>query len=150
MAEFELSIKEAFAECDSSIDRTIPKEQLGNVLDKLGYLPKPDILYKWQQQLETNNTGYIKFEDLKNFIISLEKEEVPDILIAEMKCFDKQYGKTTPAPKPGYLSVEQIQHMMTRVGNKMRKQDVDDLLSNLRIDQGYCRQEELLRLLAKK
>ena len=112
------------------------------MFNRLGGVPAN--IAEIEQQLIVDNSGVIRFEDFRNFMLKQEKTELPQLTTKQLKIFEQKHSKI-----PNKIDVDDFKHCLKVLGSCMSQQDVEDLMSNIRTEDGQFKIEDLLKLLRK-
>ena len=134
--------KAAFDYIDIGKEGAISSEQLGSLMAALGYSPSRKELDDMYNQADPYHKGKIEFRD---FVSMMENRQLPnndseDELLKAFRIFDLN-GK-------GYISVDELRHVMTNLGETITDEEVDDFIREADVDgDGQINYEEFVRIM---
>jgi len=146
MAETKLSeqqiadCKEAFQLFDRDSDGKITTNELGTVMRSLGQNPTQAELKDLIKEID-DGTGHVDFAQFltvmqRKFKHSDNEEEIREAF----KVFDKNSN--------GFISVPELRHVLTTIGEKLTKEEVDNMLKEARLADGqHITFEEFMKVL---
>jgi len=137
VAEF----KEVFMLFDKDEDGVINMTELAVMMKSLGQRPSETELEKMVQAVDQDGSGQIEFNEFLQMMArrmsGIESEEE---LREAFKCFDKD--------DDGFLTVGELRHIMTSLGDKMTNLEVDDMVREADRDgDGKVNYQEFVRVL---
>ncbi|KAF0305529.1 Calmodulin [Amphibalanus amphitrite] len=117
VAEF----KEVFMLFDKDEDGVINMDELGIMMKTLGQRPTETELEKMVSTVDQEGTGQIEFNEfLQMMARKMAGVETEEELKEAFRVFDKD--------EDGFLSVAELRHIMTSMGDKMTNEEVDDMV----------------------
>eukprot|EP00929_Paragymnodinium_shiwhaense_P010410 TRINITY_DN11503_c0_g1_i1.p1 TRINITY_DN11503_c0_g1~~TRINITY_DN11503_c0_g1_i1.p1 ORF type:complete len:158 (+),score=55.88 TRINITY_DN11503_c0_g1_i1:133-606(+) len=138
IAEF----REVFNLYDKTGEGAIVATELGTVMRCLGLNPTRSELDSMINEVDVNGDGLIDFEEEFLPLMSRKLQDIDDEdeLCEMFKEFDV---KTS-----GHISVLELRHLMTELGEKMTEEEVDNMICETVVDaDGMIEYRELIRLL---
>ncbi|XP_018426761.1 PREDICTED: calmodulin-alpha-like [Nanorana parkeri] len=129
IAEF----KEAFSLYDMDGDGTIATKELGTLMRSLGQGPTEAELQNMIHEVDADGNGRIDFPVFLALMTrkmkheGQEEEEIREVF----RVFDKL---TYYFDGNGYISVAELRHVMTNLGDKLTDEAVDDMIREVNID----------------
>jgi len=137
VAEF----KEAFMLLDRDEDGVISVSELGVVLKSLGQRPTVTELEQMVTKKDQEGIGQIEFNEfLQMMARQMSGLETEAKLKEAFRVFDKD--------EDGFLSVAELRRIMTSMGEKMTKDEVDDMISEAdKKGDGKVNYQEFVRVL---
>ncbi|XP_037090298.1 neo-calmodulin-like isoform X2 [Pollicipes pollicipes] len=137
VAEF----KEAFMLFDKDEDGVINMNELGVMMKTLGQRPTETELEKMVSTVDQEGTGQIEFNEfLQMMAKKMAGMESEEELKEAFKVFDKD--------EDGLLTVGELRHIMTSMGEKMSNDEVDDMIREAdKNGNGKINYEEFVRVL---
>lgn len=140
IAEF----KEAFSIFDKDGDGTISTKELGIVMRSLGETKSDEQLEQMIAEVDVDGNGTIDFEEyLEMMAKKMQNSGSADQIREAFKVFDKK--------NCGYLTVDELRHIMTNLGEKLTDEEVDEMIREVDLDgDGHIDYEEFTQMLAQK
>jgi calmodulin len=140
IAEF----KEAFALFDKDGDGCITSKELGIVMRSLGQNPTEAELQSYINEVDKNKNGTIDFpEFLALMSKKMETRENEEDIKEAFRVFDKD--------NTGFISVAELRHVLTSIGEKLNDDEVDELLREADADgDGQINWQDFVKLMTSK
>ncbi|XP_053380399.1 uncharacterized protein LOC123564203, partial [Mercenaria mercenaria] len=140
IAEF----KEAFHLFDKDGSGTISTKELGIVMRSLGETKSDAELEKIIAQVDVDGNGEIDFDEYLEMMASrMSYTGSADQIREAFKVFDKE--------NKGYLTVDELRHIMTNLGERLEDEEVDEMISIVDADgNNQIDYEEFTQMLAQK
>merc|ERR1719445_2371175 len=140
IAEF----KEAFSLFDKDGDGTITTKELGTVMRSLGQNPTEAELQDMINEVDAGGNGTIDFPEFLTMMARKMKDTDSEEEIREaFRVFDKDGN--------GFISEEEIRHVMTNLGEKLTDEEVDEMIREADIDgDGQVNYEEFVTMMTSK
>jgi len=140
IAEF----KEGFSLFDKEGDNSISTKELGTVMRSLGACPTEAEIQEMIKEVDRDNTGKVEFTDFLGLMARKIKEvESEDQVNDAFSVFDKD-GQ-------GYISAQELRHVMTNLGEKLSEEEVDMMLKEAHIgDDGMIAYRDFTKVLMSK
>lgn len=140
IAEF----REAFSIFDKDGDGTISTKELGIVMRSLGETKSDEQLEQMIAEVDVDGNGTIDFEEyLEMMAKKMQNSGSADQIREAFKVFDKK--------NCGYLTVDELRHIMTNLGEKLTDEEVDEMVQEVDLDgDGHIDYEEFTQMLAQK
>lgn len=140
IAEF----KEAFRLFDKDGSGTISTKELGIVMKSLGESKSDAELEQIIAEVDVDGNGEIDFDEyLEMMAKRMSYKGSADQIREAFKVFDKE--------NKGYLTVDELRHIMTNLGERLEDEEVDEMLSIVDADgNGLVDYEEFTQMLAQK
>lgn len=127
MAEIDLNKeefwKEMFVLFDKEDNNYLTLEELKKYLQAVGVLLTNKELYKMLEEFDPEKKRQFTFEQIWNNFKDC-KVISNDEIVEAFKAFDKN----------GKISKEELKYVMTNLGDKIKEEDADKLLSNFQVD----------------
>ncbi|ELT91897.1 hypothetical protein CAPTEDRAFT_183622 [Capitella teleta] len=132
---------EAFAMFDKKGHRMISSEQLGCAMRALGENPTESEILRIKNEVDIIDGGSIGFtEFVKAMNMLCGKMDLEDDIKLAFKIFDTDGD--------GSISVSELRHVMTNLGDKLSEEEADELLNAVDIDgDGVINFEEFTRMI---
>jgi calmodulin len=113
--------KDAFSLFDKDSDGTVPTKELGTIMRSLGSNPTQSELLDLIHELDPHGEGKI---DFGQFLTAMGKgyrqPDTEDQIREAFKIFDKENS--------GFVSAEELKHVMLNLGEKLTQEEVDEML----------------------
>ncbi|XP_004401596.1 PREDICTED: calmodulin-A-like [Odobenus rosmarus divergens] len=140
IAEF----REAFSLFDKDADGTITTKEFGTVMRSLGQNPTEAELQAMINEVDADGNGTVDFPQFLTMMARKMKDTDSEEEIHEaFRVFDKD-GK-------GYISVAELRHVMTKLGEKLTDEEVDEMIREADIDgDGQVNYEEFVQMMIPK
>ncbi|XP_027714770.1 calmodulin-A-like [Vombatus ursinus] len=140
IAEF----KEAFSLFDKDSDGCITTKELGTVMRSLGQNPTEAELKNMIGEIDTDGNGTIDFPEFLSMMAKKMKDTDSEEEIREaFRVFDKDGN--------GLVSAAELRHVMTKLGEKLTDDEVDEMIREADVDgDGQVNYEEFVRMLISK
>ncbi|XP_046582415.1 uncharacterized protein LOC124289793 [Haliotis rubra] len=117
----------AFRLFDKDGDGTIDAKELGTVMRSLGQNPNDDELQEILEEVDADGNGIIDFEEFLGMMAKkMQSRDSEEEIKEAFKVFDKE--------SKGYLTSEELRHIMTTMGEKLTHEDVDDMIREADLD----------------
>ncbi|ELP84686.1 calmodulin, putative [Entamoeba invadens IP1] len=135
--------KEAFQLFDKDNDGKITAEELGTVMRALGANPTMLKISEIVKQFDKENSGKFDQATFLNIMLDYgqEVDSTEDIKKA-FEIFDKE--------RNGFISASELKHVLTTLGEKLSEQEVDDLLKEIGVEDGFINVEAFVKLITSK
>src|SRR5690606_26455900 len=137
-------IKELFQTFDKDNDGYICIKELATIMRSMGQNPSEQELQEISKQYDREETGRIEFNEFFHLIQQRMKEpKTEEELIEAFKVFDRD--------NEGVISAEEMAHALGSAGEKLSKEEIDDLirLADVRGD-GQINYEEFVKMMLAK
>eukprot|EP01112_Ceratiomyxa_fruticulosa_P008867 TRINITY_DN22_c0_g1_i5.p1 TRINITY_DN22_c0_g1~~TRINITY_DN22_c0_g1_i5.p1 ORF type:complete len:149 (-),score=43.35 TRINITY_DN22_c0_g1_i5:145-591(-) len=137
IAEF----KEAFALFDRDNDGKITTGELGTVMRSLGQNPTQAELKDIIKEID-DGSGTV---DFATFLTTMQRKmkhsDNEEEIREAFKVFDKNGN--------GFVSVAELRHVLTTIGEKLTREEVDGMLKEARLVDGQINFEEFVKIIKK-
>ena len=119
--------RDAFSLFDKNGDGSISTAELGEVMRSLGHKPTEEGLKIMIDEVDADGNGNIDFAEFLTLMARRMKAKDTQTEIAEaFKVFDKDNS--------GKISVKELRDVMTSLGEKLTKNEVEDMIKDADID----------------
>ncbi|KAL4238029.1 hypothetical protein ACF0H5_002740 [Mactra antiquata] len=134
--------RQAFKLFDKDGSGTISTKELGIVMKSLGEAKSDAELAQLIAEVDVDGNGEIDFQEYLQMMASRMSFNGSAVQIREaFKVFDKD--------NKGFLTVDELRHIMTNLGEKLTDEEVDEMLSIVDADgNGEIDYEEFTQMLA--
>lgn len=114
-------LKEAFSMYDLDGDGVITTRELGSVMRTVGLNPTEAEILNFIKEADTDNSGSINFEEFSVMMVDkMRNIDSEEDIIEAFKVFDMD--------NKGYITVHELRHIMTNLGEKLTDQEVTDMM----------------------
>ncbi|KAF8567384.1 hypothetical protein P879_08552 [Paragonimus westermani] len=130
--------RDTFALFDTVGDEKIDAKDIGEVVRALGLNPTESDVRKFSNQTDANER--ITFEMFLPIYQALSKEQKdinPEEFIEGFRVFDKDSN--------GFISAAELRHLLTALGERLREDEVDQLLAGMENGQGLVPYEAFVQ-----
>eukprot|EP00250_Pteridium_aquilinum_P035583 c9686_g1_i1 orf=71-520(+) len=136
--------KEAFDLFDKKRDGSIASKDLGTVMRSLGQNPTEAELQDMTKEVDPDGKGTIDFGAFLPLMARKMKDTDSEEELKEaFKVFDKD--------RNGYISAQELRHVMTNLGEKLTDEEVDEMIREAGIDpEGQVNYDEFVKMLLSK
>ncbi|XP_004411877.1 PREDICTED: calmodulin-like protein 3 [Odobenus rosmarus divergens] len=140
VAEF----KEAFCLFDKDGDGVITTQELGTVMRSLGQNPTEAELRDTVGEIDRDGNGSVDFPKFLGIMArQLRGRDSEEQIREAFRVFDKDGN--------GLVSAAELRHVMTRLGEKLSDDEVDEMIRAADVDRdGQVNYEEFIRVLVSK
>jgi calmodulin len=137
-------IKEIFQTFDKDNDGLILIKELGTIMRALGQNPTEQDIQDINKTYDRDETGKIEFNDFFHLVQQRMKDPpFEEELIEAFKLSDKE--------NYGIITADEIIHVMSNSGEKLNKEEIDELLRVLDPkSEGQVNYEEFVRMMMSK
>mmetsp|Transcript_40561 Transcript_40561/g.75528 ORF Transcript_40561/g.75528 Transcript_40561/m.75528 type:complete len:153 (+) Transcript_40561:48-506(+) len=112
--------KSAFDDYDIDGGGSISTAELGTAMRALGACPSDDQLFQWINDVDKDGNGELDFQEFLNLMGKMVGADPYEELVDALKVFDRQ-GE-------GNVSVKELKHVLTRTGDVLTAEEVDEWL----------------------
>jgi calmodulin len=136
--------RDAFEVFDKDRDGAITAKELAAVMKSLNQDPSEQEVNEMIAEVDYDGNGRIDFEEFVTLMHRKNKEtDTEEEVINAFKVFDKD--------SQGYISSNELRHIMTTLGDKLTEEEVDEMIREADIDgDGYINYEEFVRMMMAK
>lgn len=134
----------AFDLFDEDGNNAISKEELENVMKKLGLNPTDDELRDMIREHDTDESGQIEFEEFCELLAQrMEGEDKEENLRAAFRTFDQDGS--------GKISPQELRQVMINLGEKLTDQEIQEMIQEADCDgDGQINYEEFVKMMIVK
>jgi calmodulin len=113
--------KEAFDLVDTNEDGRINVDEITKVLKTFGQEKTKEEIKEMISDIDADNSGEIDFDEFVTFMIKVQSEDLTEEeeVIRAFETFDKD--------KNGYLTIDELRHILTTLGDKFTDEEVDEI-----------------------
>lgn len=134
-------VRDIFQLFDKKGDGKIDPHQIGDVCRALGLNPPQDVIKRVAEQVDDDRNGArLTFEEFQPIFASVSKEKQSGSasdFVEGLRMFDSDGS--------GMISVAELRHILTNIGDKLSNSEVDKLLREVRTEGGLVNYEEFVR-----
>jgi len=135
--------KQAFSLFDTDGDGSISTKDLQTIMKQLGHDPTEAELRDMVKEVDRNGSGTVNF---KEFVMAVTRSDVDDNIEAELI----QAFKMFDWDGDGLISAPELKYTMTKLGEKLTDQEVNDLMKQADLDNdGYINLKEFKKFMTK-
>lgn len=133
--------KSAFDGADKRNEGKIKVAEIASVMKKLGHNIKSDWLEKMEDEIDTEGTGYIEYEEFKNLVCQKIQEDEDERELKEIfRVLDKE--------KKGEVNVNELRWILKSLGDDLTEDDIDDMIMDVDTDgSGWVDYDEFAKLM---
>ena len=137
-------IREIFTLFDKNSDGLVNTSELGTIVRALSLNPTEQEVDSMKKSVDPNNTGSFDQNSLISLIGRRAREtDTLDSLIDALRVFDQD--------KDGKLSVEEFKYAMTSLGEQMKPDEVEEIITDTElIYDGYLYIEEFAKMMMNR
>lgn len=147
MAEVKLSeaqtksAQEAFSALDKRDEGKMKVADIATCMKKLGHNIKGDWLEKMEDEIDTEGTGYIDFEEFQILVQKKMQEDEDERELKEIfRVLDKE--------KKGEVNVNELRWILKNLGDDLTEDDIDDMILDVDTDgSGWVDYDEFAKLM---
>lgn len=133
--------KDAFKSFDKKGENQIKVGDVMAAMKKIGYNIKSEFLEKWEDDIDTECTGFIGLDEF-NLIVrrKLQEDEDERELKDMFRILDKE--------KTGEVNVNQLRWILKGVGENLTEEEIDDMIADVDTDgSGFVDYDEFAKLM---
>lgn len=136
--------KEAFSLFDKDGDGVISAQELGTVMRSVGHNPTETEIKSMIQGVDVDASGTVDFAEFLTLMAKRTREvDTKDEIREAFRVFDRDGD--------GYISVAELRHVMTNLGEKLTDEEVNEMIKEADTDgDGRVYYEEYVRVLMEK
>ncbi len=131
--------KDAFEMFDKNKDGVITTKELANIMRSLNQDPTEEELNEMIEEVDLDKNGEVDFEEFVTLMNRRSREtNIEEDVLNAFKVFDKEGN--------GLISVTELRHIMTTLGDQLTEEEIDDMLKEADNDgDGYINYEEFIK-----
>ena len=131
--------KDAFEMFDKNKDGVITTKELANIMRSLNQDPTEEELNEMIEEVDLDKNGEVDFEEFVTLMNRRSREtNIEEDVLNAFKVFDKEGN--------GLISVTELRHIMTTLGEQLTEEEIDDMLKEADNDgDGYINYEEFIK-----
>ena len=135
----EKEYKNIFEKYDSNNDGYVNSSELANIIKAIDINVTDEELLEILEEIELEVNGEINFEKFVSVVNRRENDiDTEEELIKAFKVFDKDGN--------GLINLNELKHIMLKVGNNISESEIDQMLNEADIDMdGFINYEEFIR-----
>ena len=134
---------ETFLIFDNSGDKKISVNQIGNALRAIGLNPTEGDVKKCQENYKPEQRiGFDEFLPMIQMVIKKENKYSIEEFIDGLKNFDSDSS--------GYISSAEMRQLLTGLGEKMKDEEVEQLLAGVEDEEGRINYDYFVRQVVKE
>lgn len=135
------SAQDAFSSLDKRDEGKIKVGDIAQAMKKLGHNIKVDWLEKMEDEIDTEGTGYIEFEEFLTLIQKKIQEDEDEKELKEIfRVLDKE--------KKGEVNVNELRWILKNLGDDLTEDDIDDMIMDVDTDgSGWVDYDEFAKLM---
>ena len=135
----EKEYKNIFEKYDSNNDGYVNSSELANIIKAIDINVTDEELLEILEEIELEVNGEINFEKFISVVNRRENDiDTEEELIKAFKVFDKEGN--------GLINLNELKHIMLKVGNNISESEIDQMLNEADIDMdGFINYEEFIR-----
>ncbi|CAD5123643.1 DgyrCDS11969 [Dimorphilus gyrociliatus] len=133
--------QEAFLQHDKRDQKKIKTGDISSAMKDLGHSIKSDWLEKFEDEIDTEGTGFIEFEEFCDIVKRKMQEEEDERELKEIfRVLDKE--------KKGEVDVNELRWILKSLGDDLTEEDIDDMIADVDTDgSGWVDYEEFAKLM---
>jgi calmodulin len=135
------SAKECFKSFDKRGEDQVRVGDIAAAMKKLGHNIKPDWLESMSDEIDTEGTGYISFDE---FLVIVQKKMQQDEDERELK----EIFRVLDKEKRGEVNTSELRWILKNLGDDLTEDDIDDMIADVDTDgSGWVDYEEFAKLM---
>ena len=140
----EQEIKSIFEKYDSNKDGFVNSSELANIIKSINTDVSDEELLELLQEIDLEVNGEINFEKFVSMVNRREYDvDTEEELLNAFKTFDKEGN--------GLINLNELKHVMLKVGKNLSESEIDEMLKDADIDMdGFINFEEFIRSILTK
>jgi calmodulin len=133
--------KSAFKNFDKKNEDKIKVGDIEAALKKLGHTIKPDWLEKVEHLIDSEGTGYIKYDEFCSIVRKKFQDDEDERELREMfRILDKE--------KRGEVNTQELRWILKNLGDDLTEADIDDMIADVDTDgSGWIDYNEFSKLM---
>ncbi|CAD5117661.1 DgyrCDS6413 [Dimorphilus gyrociliatus] len=127
MPYFSLACQDAFNAYDKRDQGKIKTGDISGAMKDIGHTIKPDWLEKFEDEIDTEGTGFIEFEEFCDIVKRKMQEDEDERELKEIfRVLDKE--------KKGEVDVNELRWILKSLGDDLTEEDIDDMIADVDTD----------------
>lgn len=137
-------LHEVFRTIDVNNNGVISTHELSYAIRLFGLNPSEKEISNYQKEINKDSRGGISLKDFIDFMTDkIDKFDSPEDIVDAFRVFDMDEN--------GFISTNELRHVLTNLGEKLNKQEMDDLIKVAHSDaKGEIDYRELVKRMSKE
>jgi len=133
--------KVSFASFDKRGEEQIRVNDISGAMKKIGHNIHPDFLESMEDEIDTEGTGFISFEEFTAIVTKKMQADEDERELKEIfRVLDKE--------KKGEVNVSELRWILKNLGDDLTEDDIDDMIADVDTDgSGWVDYEEFAKLM---
>jgi len=136
-----MGAKEVFTGFDKRGEDQIRVGDIPAAMKKLGHNIKPDWLESFEDEIDTEGTGFISFDEFTSIVRKKMQADEDERELKEIfRVLDKE--------KKGEVNTSELRWILKNLGDDLTEDDIDDMIADVDTDgSGWVDYEEFAKLM---
>lgn len=133
--------KDVFKGFDKRGEDQIRVNDIAPAMKKLGHNIKPDWLESMEDEIDTEGTGFVSFDEFATLVTKKMQADEDERELKEIfRVLDKE--------KKGEVNVSELRWILKNLGDDLTEDDIDDMIADVDTDgSGWVDYEEFAKLM---